>query len=75
MQAGTNAFVRRPGRWAVLPVIATVGVFASLSGAFAQGSIEEADYALSWRVVGGRHSGPYAQGGTIYVPRHRHYRR
>jgi hypothetical protein len=75
MRAGTNAFVRRPRRWALLPPIAMVGVFASFTSAFAdQGSNQATDYALSWRAVGGHHSGPYARGGPIYVPRHRHYR-
>ncbi len=56
-------------------LLAVVGVFAGVSSAFAQqGSNQARDYELSWDAVGGRHSGPYAQGGTIYVPRHRHYR-
>jgi hypothetical protein len=76
MKTDANAFVRRSGRWALVPAIAVVGMFVGLTSAFAgQGSNQATDYALSWGAAGGVHSGgPYAQAGHGNVPR-RHHRR
>jgi hypothetical protein len=76
MQTNASAFVRRPGRWAVLPVIAAAGVFAGLTSALAdqQSSNQATDYRLSWQAAGGDHTGAYAQSPPPYVPRHRYHR-
>src|SRR5262249_21709964 len=79
MKERANPSAWRKPRWALLPAVALIGVIAGLTNAFAfdQPATDDAiDNAASWGAVsGGGYSGPYARGdGTVYLPRHRHYR-
>jgi hypothetical protein len=78
-----SSSVRRPVRWALVPAIAMIGVFAGLPTAFAfdqQATDDEMSNAISHQQAarGGNFAGPYAQStqdeGLVYAPRHRRHR-
>jgi hypothetical protein len=76
-----NSSVRRPLRWALLPAIATIGVLAGLSNAFAydqQATDDAVNNAQNWQAAHGAIvSGPHAQSydeDRTYAPRYRGYR-
>ncbi len=81
MKERTNSSIRRPVRWALLPAVATIGVLAGLTSAFAfdrQATDDAIDNALSWQAArGAGYNGSYAQApyaGPVYAPRHYRHR-
>jgi hypothetical protein len=74
---GITSSVRRPARWALLPAIAMIGVFAGLTNAFAfdqQATDDEMDDALNWQAA---RSGSYARAthqDVVHGPQFRNYR-
>jgi hypothetical protein len=79
MNKSTNT-ARRPARWALLPAIATIGVLAGMTNAFAfdqQATDDAMDNALNWQAArgGGSGSGAYAQfTAPAPAPHHRNHR-
>jgi hypothetical protein len=80
MKEHAHSSIRRPGRWALLPAVAMIGVLAGVSNAFAwdqQATDDEMDNAINWQAARSGYAAPYAQApreGTVYAPRHRSYR-
>jgi hypothetical protein len=80
MQDRIASSPRRPLRWTLLPVVATIGVLAGLPAAFAfdqQATDDELDNSINWQAATSGTYGPsYAQApdhGLVYAPRHRTY--